>query len=287
MKSILIAPFLSLAFLLSVAAQDNGGSAQPPVQRPELTSAQQEAIAELNEAARSYREGHFEDAELHAEKALALDPSSKTAPLFIARTIHAQYKPGDFSEENVAKAREAIDAYQRIFVQDSHNDEAYKAINYLYAAVKDEELLRQWVFRRAIDPTFSDEQRAEAYVVLASKGWDCSYKITELPANHITVTTRRRWTTIQYTKPKELAEFEKAQRCATEGLEMIEAAIALTPDSEMAWSYKTNLLLELAKLSEMDHDLQLKIEYTNQANAASRTTEELTKLKATGPAAKP
>ena len=198
MKSILIAPFLSLAFLLSVAAQDNGGSAQPPVQRPELTSAQQEAIAELNEAARSYREGHFEDAELHAEKALALDPSSKTAPLFIARTIHAQYKPGDFSEENVAKARDAIVAYQRILGQDSHHEESYKAVAYLYAAVKDDELLRQWVFRRAIDPTFSDEQRAEAYVALASKDWDCSFKIVELPSNQTKTIRKRR---VEFTIP--------------------------------------------------------------------------------------
>lgn len=287
MKPILIAPFLGLAFLFSVAAQDNVGPAQPPAQRPELTTAQREAIEELNEAARSYREGHFEDAELHAEKALALDPANKTAPLFIARTIHAQYKPGDQSEENVAIARAAIGAYQRILVQDLHHEEAYRAIAYLYAALKDEELLRQWIFRRALDPTFSDEQRAEAYIILANRDWDCSYKITELPANYIKVTTRRRWTTIVYIKPKDLAEFEKAQRCATEGLEMTEAAITLDPNSEAAWSYKTNLLLELAKLSEMDHEQQLKIEYTNQANAAQRTLDELSKRKATNPVSKP
>jgi hypothetical protein len=68
---------------------------------------------------------------------------------------------------------------------------------------------------------------------------------------------------------------------------MIEAAITLAADSETAWSYKTNLLLELAKLSEMDHDLPLQTEYTNQANAARRTTEELTARKAIGPTTKP
>ena len=251
----LIAPFLVLAFLFSVAAQDNVGPAQPPVQRPELTSAQQEAIAELNEAARSYREGHFEDAELHAEKALALDPANKAAPLFIARTIHAQYKPGDFSEENVAKARAAIGAYQRILTGDSRNEEAYKAIAFLYGAIKEDDLLRQWIFRRALDPAFSDEQRAEAYIVLASKDWDCSFRITELPTN-MTKTLHKRSVEIHYTKPRDLAEFEKAQRCAHDGLEMIEAAITLAPDSETAWTYKASLLLELARLSEMDNDLQ-------------------------------
>ena len=286
MKSILIAQFLGLAFLFSVAAQDNGGPTQPPAQRSELTTAQREAIEELNEAAQSYREGHFEDAELHAEKALTLDPANKTAPLFIARTIHAQYKPGDFSEENVAKARAAIGAYQRLLIQDPRSDEAYKAIAYLYGAVKDEDLLREWVFRRAVDGSVSDDKRAEAYLVLASRDWDCSFKIIELPSNK-TVTLRKRGMEIHYTKPKDRAEFEKAQRCANDGLEMIEAAIILAPNSEDAWNYKKELLLELAKLSEMDHDLQLQTEYTNQASAAQRTTEELRSRKAANPAIKP
>lgn len=283
MNSIFIAPLLGLALLLPVAAQERG---EPAPQRPQLTRAQQEAMDELNEAARSYREGHFSEAQLHAEKALALDPSSKTAPLFIARTVHAQYKPGDQSEANVAKARETIDAYKRILTSDSQNEEAYKAIAYLYAALKEDDLLRGWLFQRAIDPTFSDEKRADAYVVLAGKNWDCSFKITELPANKTTL-LKGRSARIYYTKPKDPTEFERAQRCASEGLEMIESAINLAPNSEVAWEYKTNLLLELAKLSEMANDLPLKTEYTNQANAARRTTEEIASRKAEGPTTKP
>ena len=71
---------------------------------------------ELNEAARTYREGHFVEAEEHARKALDLDPDSKTAPLFIARTVHAQYRNGVNTPENIAKAREAIEAYRKIWV---------------------------------------------------------------------------------------------------------------------------------------------------------------------------
>ena len=70
---------------------------------------------ELNEAARTYREGQFVEAEQHSRKALGLDPNNKTAPLFIARTIHAQYKNGVTTPENIAKAREAIEAYQEDF----------------------------------------------------------------------------------------------------------------------------------------------------------------------------
>src|SRR6187200_3190480 len=63
---------------------------------------------QVNEAARAYHDGHFEEADQYSRRALELDPDSKTAPLFIARTIHAQYKPGVQAPENIAKATEAI-----------------------------------------------------------------------------------------------------------------------------------------------------------------------------------
>src|SRR6266576_4757715 len=86
---------------------------------------------QLNEAARAYREGHFEEAEQHARKAAELDPDNKTAPMFIARTIHAQFRPGVQTPENIAKARQAIEAYQNILAKNPSDDEAYKAIAYL------------------------------------------------------------------------------------------------------------------------------------------------------------
>src|SRR5229473_4313656 len=93
---------------------------------------------ELNETARAYRDGHFEEAEQHAKRALSLDPDNKTAAIFIARVIHQQYKPGVESPDNIQKARDAIDAYKRVLEKDPSHDEAYRAVSYLYAAIKDD-----------------------------------------------------------------------------------------------------------------------------------------------------
>src|ERR1044071_5828327 len=98
---------------------------------------------QLNEAARAYREGRFPEAEQHSREAASLDPNNKTAPMFIARTIHAQYRPGVQSPENIAKAQEAIEAYQKILQNNPKDEEAYKAVAYLYGAVHDEAKLRQ------------------------------------------------------------------------------------------------------------------------------------------------
>ena len=58
--------------------------------------------------------------------------------------------------------------------------------------------------------------------------------------------------------PKERVEFERAKECANRGLEMANMAITLTPENESAWSYKTNILLELEKLAEMSGEVQQK-----------------------------
>ena len=243
-------------------------------QTPTPSAAQAQAKDELNEAARAYREGNFAEAQAHSERALLLDPQNRTAPMFVARTIHAQYKPGVFTPENVAKAREAIIAYQRLLERQPTDEEAYKAIAYLYGALKEEELLREWIVQRAGNFSLTNEQRAEAFVVLASKDWDCSFKITEMPTNKST-TVRRNKAQVSYKMPKDRVEFEQAKECANRGLEMVNTAITLTPENETAWAYKTNLLLELSKLAEMSGDVQQKRELLRQYEEALNETTRL------------
>src|SRR5215813_74395 len=108
--------------------------AQTPATNPSAGEA--EAKRELNEAARAYHEGRFAEAQAHSEKALLLDPQNRVAPMYIARTIHAQYKPGDFTPENVEKAQQAITAYKKLLDRWPNDDEAYKAVAYLYGATK-------------------------------------------------------------------------------------------------------------------------------------------------------
>lgn len=231
---------------------------------------------QLNEAARSYREGRFAEAEQRSREAAELDPNNKTAPMFIARTIHAQYRPGVQSPENLAKAQQAIEAYQQLLAKNPQDDEAYKAIAYLYESIKEYDKLRKWISDRANDPNADPEKRAEAYVVLASKDWDCSFKITELPTNKTTtIDQTNNKATTSYKKPKDQKDFDQAQMCVKQGLTEAENAIKFDPNNESAWSYKTNLLLEASKLAEMDGQTEQKTQYQKDYEAALKRTTEL------------
>lgn len=231
---------------------------------------------QLNEAARAFREGKFPEAEQHSRRAAELDPNNKTAPMFIARTIHAQYRPGVQSPENVAKAQEAIQAYQRILDRNPGDDEAYKAIAYLYGAIKDDAKLKEWITARATSEAADPTKRAEAYVVLASKNWECSFQITELPNNKITqVDPTNNRATVSYRKPTDAKDFNQAQMCVKRGLAEVENAIKFDPNNESAWSYKTNLLLEASKLAEMEGQTEQKAQFQKDYEAALKRTTEL------------
>jgi tetratricopeptide (TPR) repeat protein len=231
---------------------------------------------QLNEAARAFREGRYVEAEQHSREAAKLDPNNKTAPMFIARTIHAQYRPGVQQPDNIAKAEEAIQAYQAILQKNPQDEEAYKAIAYLYGSIKEEQKLRDWISSRAANDSVEPTKRAEAYIVLASKDWQCSFNITE--STNVKVTTvdpTNNKATVTYRKPADAKEFNQAQMCVKQGLAEAENAIRFDPNNESAWSYKTNLLLESSKLAEMDGKPDQKAQLTKEYEAALKRTTEL------------
>ena len=228
----------------------------------------------LNEGARAYKARQYAEAQQHFEHALDLNPDQRIAKFFRARAIHSQYKPGVEQEQNVAKAREAIKAYQEYLQIDPGSDEAYNAIVYLLRALKDEQQEREWLVQRANLESIPAEKRSQAYTVLASKQWQCSYNITEQKENMQTVMQGEK-AIIQYKKPKEQKDYDEAVKCATEGMQLADRALSLDPNSEQAWSFKTNLLLEMVKLAKMDNNTQRADEFQKQADAAQQRTTQL------------
>jgi tetratricopeptide (TPR) repeat protein len=232
------------------------------------------AKSELNDSAQAYKDGHIEEAEQHAKRALYLDPDNPTAPIFVARIIHQQYRQGVDTPENIAKAREAVEAYKQVLQKDKTNEEAYKAISVLYAFTKDEKNLRDWIMARANDTSMSNEKRADAYAILSGKDWDCSFRITELPDVKQT-TVEGGSAKVTYKKPKEQKDLDKIQRCVVQGLQESETAIKFDANNESAWSYKTNLLIESAKIAKMNGDEGQAAGFQKQAEVAQKRATAL------------
>jgi hypothetical protein len=118
-----------------------------------------------------------------------------------------------------------------------------------------------------MNPQVSNEKRAEAYAVMAGRDWDCSYKFTELP-NHKIVDPDGKQAVTYKLPAEDVVEFQKIKQCVTSGLEMADASTLLEYENEAAWSYKTSLFLEAAKLAEMEGLDLAKADFEKQAKEA-------------------
>jgi tetratricopeptide (TPR) repeat protein len=230
-----------------------------------------EAKQELNEAAKSYKQGQYAAAEQHSRRALQLDPNSRIAPSFIARSIHAQYRPGVSDAENIAIAERAIDAYQEILHRDPRNQEPFRAIVALLNSLHHEDELRAFVSARLQRGDLPDPLRIEGNVLLAKLDWQRVFAFTEQP--NIKKVLRNGTTRFVY-PPNGAAECGGMINTAFRGLDEVEQALLVEPDNESAWFYKTNLLIVMARFAEMNGDVDQRADYIRQAVAARQRAGE-------------
>lgn len=233
----------------------------------------QSAVQEYNEGLKACRQERYAEAEAHFKKSLEFDPTQKTALLLIARAIHSQYRPRDKDPQNVDRARQAIEAYKRFLAADPQNDEADGAVGRLYGAIGDQHNQREWITRRANSVSLSSEKRSEAYTLLAALDWECSFEITEAKVNKQTKADAEG----SEAKKNRQQEFDTARNCTMRGMEMVDKALMLNPENSYAWTYKSNLLRERAKLAEIEGEKELKALYIAQAQEAQQRSTEIDK----------
>ena len=237
-------------------------------------SSSQDVLNELNQGARAFDAKRVAESQRHFEKALALDPANKKAAILLARVIHSQYVRDNKTPGNVAKANEAISAYKKALALDPDSNEGLQNIVSLLQNLDRPDEMRQWVEERASDSRIRSENRSDLYAFLAGKDWECSWNVTDSPPNQKIVEKEGKMVRV-YLKPKDGAEYEKAVRCMTVGLQNAENAIKLNENSEKAWSQKYTLLLEAKKLAQMDEKMEKTEDLAKQAEEAMNRSREL------------
>lgn len=262
----------ALALAPSAALGQTAAAAAAPKQksREELNKVR----AEMDAGSRLYREGNFVKAEEHFRKALELDPEHKTAPLFIARSLQEQYRPGDPSPENVAKGEAAVEAYRQMLAKNSRNEDAFNAIINLYRQMNNPDKAREATLERAADGSLPPARRAALYGQLMKDDWQCAYDVTERKDNKETAQQGEK-VAVTYKMPSDSNEFYRARQCVQRGLEVVEQAIVLSPQNPQPFMFKANLLRESAKLAEMEGDASQKESFESQSKDALAEHERL------------
>lgn len=231
----------------------------------------------LVDGASAYKNRKFAEAERLFRDAVSRDPNAettegKTAQLFLARTLHSIYI-GDRTNQK-GKAEEAIKEYQKVLKEDIKDQSSFKAVANLYENLQMSDEWLKWVTERANNTAAPNEGRAEAYTQLAAKKNSCASDISDVEAVKKEVGGK-----YQFIKPANPADFETLKKCTEEGLELTAKAVELDPNSDSAWSYRTSMLVQKMRVSEMEGNTADKDKYKAEADQAKEKFTVLAEAK--------
>ncbi len=271
----------------------------------------------LVDGAKAYNDKQFADAEEKFRSSIAFDPElgsfeSKTAQLFLARTIHSEFA---INRDKQEKAGQAIDEYQKalkgFLIDLKEKREAVKskpqdpkvqkeleqteeqigsiiaAVGSLYTNLNQEDKWLEWQTTQAANEALPNETRATAYVSLAAKKYSCANDITDVEAIKKTVKEDGK-DVFKFVKPESEGDFDKLKECVQKGTEYISKAVELNPESDSAWSYKASLIEQNRRVADMegedDKRTSLKAEFDKAKEqfkvlAEKREKEEMEKAR--------
>ena len=224
---------------------------------------------DLVDGAKAYKERKFPEAEALFRDAISRDPSGqtqegKTAQVFLARTLHSKYIS---KRDDKSTAENAIAEYKKVLSQNPNDQASFKAVANLYENLGLQSEWESWVNERANNEQVSGENRAEALVSLAAKQYSCANDISDNEPVKKTVIKEGK-PIFEFTKPTNEADFTKLKECSQKGLDLANKAVELNPNSDSAWSYKANLLVQKMRIAEMEGNTAEKDRLKPEADAA-------------------
>ncbi len=261
------------------------------------------ARKDLVDGSKAYKDRKFPEAEQLFRAAVARDPKGENvegrmAQLFLARTLHSIFIG---NRQDKTKAEQAITEYQKALALDAKDQSSYKAIASLYENLQQTDKWLEWVTKRSVDSTIPQEQRAEAIVSLAAKKNTCANDISDTEATKKTVTKDGKQA-FQFVKPAKPEDYEALVKCVSEGMTLIDQAVALETDAvknaakldvkalpddqlvkiqdqlkvfESVRSYKASLLVQSMRIAEMDGKTEDRDRLKGEADAYRKSFVEL------------
>lgn len=224
---------------------------------------------DLVDGAKAYKDRKFPLAEGLFRDAINRDPQGetqegKTAQVFLARTLHSKYIS---NRQLTPVAEESIGEYKKVLIQNPNDQSSYKSVANLYENLGKQDEWLSWVTERANNEQVSGENRAEALVQLAARQYSCANDISDNDPVKKTIVKDGK-PAFEFTKPENEADFNRLKECAQKGLELANKAVELNPNSDSAWSYKANLLVQKMRIAEMENNQEEKEKIKVEADAA-------------------
>lgn len=126
---------------------------------------------QLNKGVQAYKNARFEEAVDHFQTAISLDPTLKTAKLYLATAYASQVVPDVKTADNIKNATNAINLFQEV-LQESPNDiPSLKGIGALYLEIDQPDKAKEYQ-QKVIAAKPTD---AEAHYTIGVIDWKAAY----------------------------------------------------------------------------------------------------------------
>ncbi|MDQ3321920.1 MAG: hypothetical protein M3525_05735 [Acidobacteriota bacterium] len=232
----------------------------------------------LVDGGQAYANRNFKEAQQLFRDAVERNPGSaeaKMAQLFLARTLHSEYVA---NRQEPEKGEQAIEEYKNVLEINIADQSSFKAVANLLENLGRQDEWLKWVTDRAANEQVPPEQRAEALTSLAAKQYSCANNITDIDPvkKEVTKGTERVY---QFTKPSDPAVYEELKQCIGAGTDLADRAVKLDPNSDSAWSYKANMLVQQMRVAEMEGNMDQKEAFKAEADQAKARFTELADIK--------
>lgn len=192
----------------------------------------------LNQGAILYNQGRMREAQQFFRDALSWDDKNAVGQLFLGATLVKDYKnlSGD---ERTKVANEALETYKKalnlVGNQCRNRDNAISYIATIYDDLDKKDEWREWILKRGEGECATKDIQATTYYTVAVNYWTCSYDQTTRYQEK-GAQDPFHYRNMDY--PAAVADKQKAEACATKGLEYIEKALAVDPEYVEAMFYK-------------------------------------------------
>lgn len=207
---------------------------------------------QLNQGAILYNQGNTTKAQEFFRTATDTDPNNTVAWLYLGATLVKDYKSEEDDAKKVQIANQALDVYKKALELSQNNcanfDNAVSYIATIYDDLNNTDEWRNWMLKRAEGKcVVSNEVKATTYYAVAVKYWTCSYDQTTRYQDKVNQDPFH-YRNMDY--PAALPDKQRAEDCASKGLEYIEKAIQVDPTYVDAMFYKGLLYREKQKLTK-------------------------------------
>lgn len=185
----------------------------------------------INKGVEAYTAEDYDAAVEHFSKAAELDPSLLVAKLYIAHSYRAQWIPGIPGEANAAKARRAIEAFEKVLEDDPANVNALASIAGIYDGLNEAEKAKEWYNKRIeVEP-----DNPEPYYGIGAIDQRLAHDLTGQDGSNV-----------ENLSEEELAQ---AKTYTDQGIEMLEKALQLNEEYADAVEYLNLIYREKAYLA--------------------------------------